>query len=86
MVKIEKGEILNPEPNCLKRHVLHNKHKRFYSITNKCKQSIQNFNSPDDEAYTTSCLNNFQFNEGSIDDNGFLFCPFCGKIIKQSNN
>ena len=34
-----------------------------------------------DTDYSTSCSRSFMFNEGSVEDNGFKFCPFCGKRI-----
>ena len=49
----------------------------------KCEWSLQDTNRPDDGSYTTDCLNNFQFNEGLVGYNGFLFCPFCGRKIEQ---
>lgn len=33
--------------------------------------------------YTTGCKNDFNFFEGSPADNHFIFCPFCGKKIKE---
>lgn len=33
--------------------------------------------------YETDCENAFIFNEGRKSDNGFLFCPYCGKKIEE---
>ena len=31
--------------------------------------------------YETSCNHMFQINDGSPDDNGFKYCPFCGEML-----
>ena len=36
--------------------------------------------------YETSCGNSFYFSEGTVSDNDFKFCPFCGKQIKEEKN
>lgn len=37
----------------------------------------------DDGVWETSCNDYFQFNDGGPHENGFLFCPYCGKKLKQ---
>jgi hypothetical protein len=37
----------------------------------------------DDGMWETSCGHAFEFNDGDPADNAFLFCPFCGKQLKQ---
>lgn len=34
-----------------------------------------------DGAYETTCRRRFVFIDGTFDDNGFLFCPYCGGRI-----
>jgi hypothetical protein len=36
----------------------------------------------DDGVFDTDCGNRFVFNAGKPGDNGFMFCPYCGKNIK----
>lgn len=36
-----------------------------------------------DEHYTTGCDNEQYFTDGNIQDNQYLFCPYCGKKIKE---
>lgn len=35
----------------------------------------------DDAAWDTECGERFQFNEGGPPENGFGFCPYCGKNL-----
>ncbi len=36
----------------------------------------------DGECYESSCnKKEFQFNDGNPQDNGFKFCPYCGKKL-----
>ena len=37
----------------------------------------------EDGVWETSCGHAFEFNDGGPTDNAFLFCPYCGKQIKQ---
>lgn len=36
---------------------------------------------PSDEFYETQCGETFQFTTGNLQDNGFAFCPYCGREI-----
>ena len=36
----------------------------------------------DDGAWETKCNELFEFNEGGPTENGFEFCPYCGKNLK----
>lgn len=36
-----------------------------------------------DDCWETSCENAFQFFAGNPQDNGFLFCPYCGDCIEK---
>lgn len=49
------------------------------------EKCIWKYDDPDDEnnAYATSCNNYFQFNDGGPTENGFKFCPYCGKELKH---
>lgn len=38
---------------------------------------------PDDECWDTGCGHRFHTLEGSLQDNGFVYCPYCGKMIKE---
>jgi hypothetical protein len=38
-------------------------------------------NDEDSNIWLSGCMNDFIFNEGSPSDNGFKFCPYCGKLI-----
>lgn len=31
--------------------------------------------------YESACGNVFEFNHEGVEENGFLYCPYCGKII-----
>jgi len=33
--------------------------------------------------YTTTCGNMFSIIEGNPKDNGFRYCPYCSKVIKE---
>ena len=35
----------------------------------------------DEGTYDTGCNNRFAINEGTPEDNGFIFCPYCGELI-----
>ena len=35
-----------------------------------------------EEGYETQCDNLFTFDEGTVKDNRFKYCPFCGGKIK----
>ena len=40
----------------------------------------------DDTHFETECNNQFDFNSGDTNDNGFIYCPFCGlKILLIKN-
>ena len=36
-----------------------------------------------EEAYETECGHAFFFDEGSVEENEFEYCPFCGKTIAE---
>lgn len=36
--------------------------------------------------YATSCGKAFEFNEGTVSENGVRFCPFCGGFIREPKN
>ena len=38
---------------------------------------------PGDDCYDTDCGYAFQINDGTLADNSFKFCPFCGKGIQE---
>ena len=40
----------------------------------------------DDDYWTTSCDNIFAFIEGNPKDNHFVYCPYCGRVIKAVLN
>jgi len=43
----------------------------------------------DDGVYQTSCRHSFEFMDGTLVDNlwcGVKFCPYCGKLIRQSKD
>ena len=35
----------------------------------------------DEGFYQTTCDNGFTLNDGSWEDNSFIYCPYCGKEI-----
>ena len=37
------------------------------------------------EYYETECKKSFYFSDGSLFDNGFKYCPYCGKLINEVN-
>ena len=37
-----------------------------------------------DRYYDSECGENFVFNSGNTKDNGFKYCPYCGKEIVES--
>jgi hypothetical protein len=38
----------------------------------------------EDGIYETSCGNAFEFMEGTPERNHIRFCPYCGKVLRQS--
>jgi len=46
---------------------------------------ICEWNEGDCGAYTSDCGCEFQFNDEGPTGNGFEFCPFCGKVLKEIN-
>jgi len=40
----------------------------------------------DDGVYQTSCLHSFEFIDGTPESNRIKFCPYCGKLIRQSKD
>jgi len=34
------------------------------------------------DVYTTSCDHEFMFYDGTFEENGYKFCPYCGKEIE----
>jgi len=40
----------------------------------------------DDGVYQTSCLHSFEFMDGTPEHNGIKYCPYCGKLIRQSKD
>ncbi len=61
-------------------------HKKFISNKNHLKNVVIVMEPckwiNDDEYYNTSCGNSFQFIEGTIEDNKFKHCPYCGLEIE----
>lgn len=56
--------------------------KAEQQINGTCKWKYdENYN-----MYETDCENAFIFVEGRKSDNGFLFCPYCGKKIEEVLN
>ncbi len=39
----------------------------------------------DDGFYATECEHGFYFNDDGIDENNFIYCPYCGKRIQEHN-
>ena len=37
----------------------------------------------EDGVYETNCGNLFAFNDGTPSENGFAFCPYCGRELKE---
>lgn len=35
------------------------------------------------DSWDTDCANKFQFSDGGPTANGFEFCPYCGRLIRQ---
>ena len=46
----------------------------------KCKWKID-----EDGIYHAECDNDFIFDSGTIEENSFKYCPYCGKEIKESD-
>lgn len=38
-----------------------------------------------DGIYESACGKNFFFETGTAEENGFKFCPFCGKQLETNN-
>jgi hypothetical protein len=38
----------------------------------------------DDGNWGTECNNMFAFDDGDPDDNNFVFCPYCGKVLAMT--
>jgi len=36
-----------------------------------------------DGVFETTCKHLFEFNDGGPEDNGFKFCPYCGKMLLE---
>lgn len=34
-----------------------------------------------EDCYRTACRKHFEFSDGGVADNGFEFCPFCGRTL-----
>jgi len=49
---------------------------------NKC-QWRQSKDRDEDGIYSTSCGGMFYFDNGSLSDNEFKFCPYCGREIEE---
>lgn len=45
------------------------------------KKCLWEYNDTDD-FYETACGEGHMFNEGTISENKYKFCPYCGKEIK----
>ena len=37
----------------------------------------------EDGVYETNCGNLFAFNDGTPSENGFEFCPYCGRELRE---
>jgi hypothetical protein len=37
----------------------------------------------EDSVYDTSCDNRHEFITGGVTENNYVFCPYCGKKIKE---
>ena len=71
----------NDEPNPVAMEyedMIRNKTVADYCVWKK------GYNQFEDEVYwDTSCDNAFQFEDGSPTDNGFKYCPYCGRKLKE---
>lgn len=38
------------------------------------------------DVFSTGCGRAFILNDGSLEENGFVFCPFCGRNIIEIKN
>lgn len=47
-----------------------------------CKWTYQDI----EDFYTTSCHQGQVFIDGDVEDNRYIFCPYCGKKIKENKN
>ena len=59
---------------------------RGSDMEDKCKWQIDDKRFPDSGDYGTDCLNVFSFPDGTPEENGFNYCPFCGKEIFSGNS
>ena len=41
---------------------------------------------PGNHYYVTSCGQGHPFVNGNINDNQYIYCPYCGKLIKEVQN
>lgn len=68
-----------------------------YLKTVKCKLNLQDrekiqktknclWIEDEDKNYETGCDNMFTFNVGCPVENGFIYCPYCGKKLKVRIN
>ncbi len=37
----------------------------------------------DEGFWVSDCGEAFEFNDGNPSDNGFQFCPYCGKLLEE---
>ena len=38
---------------------------------------------PEEQPYETACGHRFYFDSGDVGENGFDWCPYCGKPIRR---
>lgn len=69
---------------------------RYICLNDKCQQSYilkrevtketckWTYDSMHDY-YETECENAFVFTDGRITDNRFIYCPYCGRKVKEVN-
>jgi rRNA maturation endonuclease Nob1 len=60
------------------------KRRRLSELRTEDKMDICFWEEVDNgDYYESECnKNGFQFNDGTPYDNGFMFCPYCGKPLK----
>lgn len=51
-----------------------------------CKWELQDDWPDDQQYYSTHCDNAQQFSEGTLLENGYKYCPYCGKEIEEVND
>jgi len=70
----------NPEPCKLHPRATYEEGPRGprRPTTSECTWTQEN---DDTLVYSTSCDGLFELNQGTPHDNGFVFCPYCGKPI-----